>query len=177
MAGLERDVAGQPRDTAGPEIPLADAAAILGVTQEAVRKRLRRGSLIGGKRRGEWWVRLPLDEAGHGEPRRDTRAGPGGTERDAERDMAGRLTLAEVRLAEVERQRAQLEGQVDFLQRELERAAEAQAELRRLLAMALQTRALPAPRAEVHADVKPHAAGQAPAPAPPAPWWKRFWRW
>jgi hypothetical protein len=74
-------VAGPERDTAGREVPLAEAALLLGTTQEAVRKRLRRGSLRGGKHAGEWCVVLPpeLDPRPTGAGQRGTR---GGTRRD-----------------------------------------------------------------------------------------------
>ena len=37
-------------------LPLAEAAARAGVTPEALRKRIQRGTVVGRKRRGQWYV-------------------------------------------------------------------------------------------------------------------------
>jgi hypothetical protein len=42
-----------------PDVPLREAADRLGVAPEALRKRLQRGSLLGRKVEGEWYVALP----------------------------------------------------------------------------------------------------------------------
>ena len=43
-------------------VTVAEAAAILGVSEDAVRKRLRRGTLAGGKDGKEWYVFLRANE-------------------------------------------------------------------------------------------------------------------
>src|SRR5215211_5142282 len=44
------------------EVPLAEAATLLGLTPEAVRLRLRRGKTLRGTRRADgWYVALPSD--------------------------------------------------------------------------------------------------------------------
>jgi hypothetical protein len=169
-------VAGQQRDMAGREVPLAEAATILGTTQEAVRKRLRRGSLLGGKHGGEWCVVLPpeLDPrsngAGHGGTERDTAPADGGTEEDPRRDTAGQAAVLEARLQEVERHRdalaAQLAEQNAHLTACLERLREAHV----LLA---QERALPAP------SIPDPEMGAVPINdlSEPRPWWARLAAW
>jgi hypothetical protein len=90
MAGHHPDAAGRGQDVS--EVPLVDAARLLGATPEALRKRLQRGkSLRGIKRDGEWYVRLPAavvarqDAAGR---RPDAVSGHG---RDAAGPAAGRI--------------------------------------------------------------------------------------
>ena len=65
--------AGRGQDMAGHgEQPLAAAAAQLGITPEALRKRLQRGTVDGCKRDGEWYVRLDSQQD-TGLPRQDDR--------------------------------------------------------------------------------------------------------
>jgi hypothetical protein len=142
-------VAGQQRDTAGREVPLAEAAVLLGTTQEAVRKRLRRGSLQGGKHAGEWRVLLPPEleprpnGAGHGGPERDTAPHDGGTEEDTRWDAAGQVAILKARLEEVERHRDWLTTELAERNTHLTAALERLREAHVLLA---QRPALPAPR-------------------------------
>ncbi len=51
----------QPDTDTMPAVPVAEAARILNVTPDAIRARLRRGTLLGGKRGSEWFVQLPTD--------------------------------------------------------------------------------------------------------------------
>lgn len=53
-----------PDELAPPSFPLASAAERLGTTTEAVRMRLRRGSLRGFKQGRQWFVYLPDDAGG-----------------------------------------------------------------------------------------------------------------
>lgn len=59
-------MAGQRQDG----LPIADASALLGLSREALRKRLTRGTLNGYKQDGTWFVVLPPDA-----PRQDGMAG------------------------------------------------------------------------------------------------------
>ncbi len=61
-------------------VTVIDAARILGVSTDAVRARLRRGTLEGEKIEGEWHVRLP-----HRQDADRTSAEPTGTQQDSDR--------------------------------------------------------------------------------------------
>ena len=63
------------------EVPLAEAAKRLGLSPDALRKRLARGSMQGFKRGDQWYMLLPTDPTGHvqdnGRSRpEDDRSGP-----------------------------------------------------------------------------------------------------
>jgi hypothetical protein len=170
-----------------PPVPLVDAARTLGCSRDAVRKRLDRGSLRGVKRHGQWYVYLDAADATV-DASSDAAWTPSTGRVDAFVDAI--LDGADARwtppdatpdtsdavLAEVCRQRDQLEatvadlrGRLDTAEAHLTAAEQAQAELRRLLAAALQQRALPAPRdAE---DPSSHRANL------PRPWWARLAWW
>lgn len=45
-------------DKGQDELALSEAARILGITPEAIRKRIQRGDMVGEKRGGRWYVRL-----------------------------------------------------------------------------------------------------------------------
>jgi hypothetical protein len=47
-----------------PMLPLAEAAQQLGLTTEALRKRINRGTIVGRKRRGQWYVELDTVPSG-----------------------------------------------------------------------------------------------------------------
>jgi hypothetical protein len=142
-----------------PPVPLADAARTLGCSRDALRKRFDRGSLRGVKRRGQWYVYLDAADAtvdaipdatwtpsaGRVDAFVDAMmdgADARWTPPDATPDTSAAL------LEEVRHQRDQLEATVADLRARLDGSEQAQAELRRLLALALQTRALPEPRGE-----------------------------
>jgi hypothetical protein len=63
--------------TVAPTVTVPEAARILGVSVDAVRSRLRRGTLEGEKIEGEWHVRLPDRQDGD-----RTSADPTGTRQD-----------------------------------------------------------------------------------------------
>ena len=146
------------------EVDLAAAAVRLGITPEAVRKRIHRHQLTGIKRGGKWYVVLPADQNG---------AGP---HPDSEQDHAA---LVE-----------QLRSENAYLRRQLESTlADLTEEARRrdhIIAGLLQRVAeLPAPPGQDTAGPEQDtrqdrpSPGQASAPAPAAqvrrPWWA-FWR-
>jgi len=161
MAGHGQDVAGRGLDAA--EVPLVEAARLLNTTPEALRKRLQRGkSIRGTKRDGEWYVRLPAAVASRGQ---DAGSPPSGRVQDVGRDTAGHGQDAST-----PREDPFARELVDVLEAEVADLRQANGELRRLLALALQTRALPAPR-----DIPTDPSG-APTESSRAPWWQR-WRW
>jgi hypothetical protein len=171
MKGRHSDAAPDAMRT--PPVPLVDAARTLGCSRDALRKRLDRGSLRGVKRRGQWYVYL--DAADATVDARPDAAWTLSTGRvdafvDAILDGADarwtpldvtRNTSATI-LAEVCRQRDQLEPKVADLRARLATAEQAQAELRRLLAAALQQRVIEAPR---------EAESFTESVAKPRPWW------
>lgn len=145
-------MAGPVQDGAGRAVPVAEAAALLGVTPETLRKRLWRGQVPGVKLDGQWFVTLSgTEQDGAGltagpvpdAPEQD--AGPSVTEQDS-------APL----VAQLQSENAWLRDQVEALH---ERLREAHV----LLA---QERALPAPAAEAQ------ICGNEPA----RPWYLR-WAW
>lgn len=139
-------------------IPVSQAAAQLGISLAAMRKRLQRGQLRAYKVEGEWRVVLPVQPGPIPES-----YGPGTpSPMDSGQDTAV------------------LQGQVEALTRAnarlavaLERSQQGEAELRRLLAVALQPVApLPAPRAETAGE---QPVTVEPAERPARRWWA-FWR-
>jgi len=163
-----------------PPVPLVDAARTLGCSRDALRKRLDRGTLRGVKRRGVWYVYLDAADAtldadwtpstgrvdAFVDAMRDG-ADARWTPPDATPDMSAAV------VAELRHQRDQLEatvvdlrGRLDQAEAHLIAAEQAQAELRRLLAAALQQRALPAPTNLVRETDE----------VAQRPWWQR-WAW
>lgn len=173
MAGHGQDVAGRGLDAG--EVPLVEAARLLNTTPEALRKRLQRGkSMRGHKRDGEWYVRLPAAVASRGQ---DAGSPPSGRVQDAAQDTAGHgLDVSTPLLAELRHQRDQLEATVGDLRARLDAREQAEAELRRLLALALQQRALPAPT-----SVSSRSASDPDETTQPCvvsrPWWQRWAGW
>jgi hypothetical protein len=173
MAGQWRDnMADDGPQPACVAVPVAVAAENLGITQEAVRKRMRRGTLRGEKRGAAWFVLLAPDAAGW----RDV-AGhggtDGGTEPDDWRDTAGPppkpVDDHGVLVAQLQAENARLAAA-------LERSQQGEAELRRLLAASEQRR-LPMP---VDVTTAPEPAENGPVGADSAsqasrPWWA-LWR-
>jgi hypothetical protein len=103
-------VAGHEQDQAGRAVPVAEAAAQLGVIAETLRKRLWRGQVPGVKLDGQWFVYADhLHQNGTG-PVPDTAGQPAGLscpEQDSEQDTA---PLVEQRESENAGLRAQLEA-------------------------------------------------------------------
>jgi len=163
------------RTTTPPSgVSLDEAAAQLGISRDAVRLRIRRGSLNATRVNGRWVVDLngrdgdvvrtlpvandrvrPLVEAELAQLR-------------LERDHAREL------LTRVEAEQERTVKQLDTLAEEVRQAAVERAELRRLLAEAI--RSLPAPSF----TMTPEKTGSPPmdmetTAKPPRPWWA-FWR-
>jgi hypothetical protein len=63
-----------PTDTTGEVLPVATAAAVLGITSDVVRARIRRGKLRGEKRGGAWCVFMPDADRRDTTPDRDATA-------------------------------------------------------------------------------------------------------
>lgn len=135
------------RQDAGPGITVEEAAAVLGITIAAVRKRLERGQLSGERQGRRWIVYLdaePTPRPAHGATGDRTHA-------DARQDAGqGELDALRRYAATLEDQLRTKDGQLMALSLTVERL----------------TRALPAP-----AD-SPASEAQPPSPRP---WWSR-WR-
>ena len=81
-------------------LPMREAAAVLGVTQDAIRARIRRGTIEARKESGRWMVAVPVDV------------------QDAARDTTATDVGAAARIAALEADAAALRTQV-AVQREL----------------------------------------------------------
>ena len=161
--------------------PIAEAARRLGLTPGAVRKRIRRGTLLAYKGLdGQWHVPVPQDNP------RDTPAGDDGqapaydAAQDAAQD-AGQATshpdqtalyerLIEQQASEIAHLRAELERERDRAARERERAD--------TIIMHLSQRPieLQAPTPAAKGATQDVTTAEASAPAPPRRWWQ-VWRW
>ncbi len=142
-----------------PTVTVSEAAAALGISPDAVRGRLQRGTLEGEKVKGTWHIFLPIPS----EPTVDQQAidGPStGHQRDAlVAHLEGEVTYLRERLEEADRQRGYLQQQ---LERERQRADVLQA-------LGTGTTSETSPE-----------AGESPETGEPAPtgvlaWWRRLW--
>ena len=156
-------------------VPIAAAATALGLSVEAVRKRIRRGTLQASKVSGEWRIVLPAgldggqdDAIPAGQDGQDERsAGVQDGGRDAGQDAA-RTELVEQLRGEV----AWLREETARLHRRLKESETAQAEMRRLLlAHAPAARALPAGEASGPPEQVPQ---HVPSSPPRRSWWRRL---
>jgi excisionase family DNA binding protein len=126
------------------ELTIAEAATALGVSVDTVRRRIRRGDLRARRdEHGRYLITLEMDSAETPAAKRAR-----GAEAETERE----LTHTREVLAEVRRQRDQLEQQVAALQEQISAAATERSELRQLLAMHMRAAQLPAPAGEESAS-------------------------
>jgi len=125
-------------------VDVATAAALLGITSDAVRARIRRGSLTAEKRAGRWFVFLPERDTKRDTARHDA------TERDTPTGELGRLR-----------------SEVEYLRRKLDAADE---ERRAMVAtIARLTQALPPPVEDLDVPGREGAGG-----GDHVPWWRRL---
>jgi len=96
-----------------PTVTVSEAAAALGISHDAVRGRLQRGTLEGEKVKGTWHIFLPPPS----EPTGDQQAidGPStGHQQDAlVTHLEGEVTYLRERLEEADRQRGYLQQQLE----------------------------------------------------------------
>lgn len=90
-------------------LSVAEAAAALGVSTDAIRKRLSRGTLEGEKVDGQWHVLLPDDAP-------DTDAPPSETRHATSQDMSGQAS--ETRIADLQATIEDLRSRLDWAQDE-----------------------------------------------------------
>jgi hypothetical protein len=109
-------------------IPIAEAAALLDLSQEAVRKRINRGTLAGYKRDGGWYVVLAPGDLPSGRPdgRTAGRQDESAQRQDSEPlEAAYRVTPAEIEQA-VSRTSAQYMGDLRTMLAEVGKVYEGQ---------------------------------------------------
>ncbi len=145
-------------------VTIAEAARVLGLSTDAVRKRLHRGTLAGEKI-GETW-RVFLEAETVEEPAQD-RPDPSSREPDSDRTRPD--ALVEALREEVAFLRRELETRTDELQRRDVLLREALARIPALGAGQDAPVAAPKPQHEVPPVV--------PAAGPSVPWWKFWERW
>ena len=165
---------------------LAEASQILGLSQEAIRKRLHRGTLQGCKVDGRWMVRLPTG-------RLDADRDDPDACQDARQDVAGRLAgrpddgtwtasgcpderqdARDALLERLYRDNLELAGRCGFLQA---RVQDLEREVQLLRAPSGELRQMPDP------DLAPTSNPPAPTAnghdlgteCPPRPPWWKFW--
>ena len=96
-----------------PTVTVSEAAVVLGISPDAVRGRLQRGTLAGEKVKGTWHIFLPTPS----EPTGDQQAidgPPPGHQRDAlVAHLEGEVTYLRERLEEADRQRGSLQQQLE----------------------------------------------------------------
>ena len=175
---------GHRQDTDRLGLSVGEAAAILGVTPDAIRARLHRGTLAGEKQAGTWRVWLP-DDVPDQPDRQDTdRTDPVG-QQDTRQDATGPRQDAPTGEAEALRAHvAHLAGEVDYLRGELAaRSRELASERER--ADVLQQLALqripalaggddpPQPPAQAAPEGR-HAPIRATTAQDARPWWRRI---
>lgn len=90
-------------------LSVAEAAAALGVSTDAVRKRLTRGTIEGEKIDGQWHVILPDDAP-------NTDASPSDTRRASDQDTSGQES--ETRIADLQATVEDLRARLDWAQGE-----------------------------------------------------------
>ena len=150
----------------GTVLPVPQAAARLGITPDAVRARLHRGTLAGEKEGGAWRVFFPPvpPVASTG-----TQQDATGTEQDTDRH-GGDVAIA------------RLEAENAYLRQVLDAEIEARRRADHLVAGLMER--LPELPASTDREHAPQSANTGPqrddtsaeAPEPPRVWWRHWWR-
>ncbi len=145
---MEEDRTGQPGPT-NQRVTVPEAAELLGITAEAVRMRIKRGTLRSQRQGGRVFVLL-----GQGQP----------TEQPTDRPDEPNALIS------------QMQGRIDSLERQLKEAAERDRENRRII-VALTSRipAIEAPQdaQDVTEGTEPRSYAAGPQEGARRPWWRR----
>jgi excisionase family DNA binding protein len=145
---------------------IPEAARLLGISEEAVRGRIKRGTLESVKVGGRTHALLDADQTRLDDDRTDA-----GTPRESE--FSALTSALEARIESLERQQ-------ELLERQLDQANERDRENRRLLAAALERipPQLEAPQTSEDAPGRPAepSEGVEPYPEESTPWWRRILR-
>jgi len=111
-------------DTRPETVDSHQASQFLGITEDAIRKRITRGTLEGYKEDGRWYVRLPNSNQNH----RTTDPNRPEIDQTEGKDLA--ITAMEGRIASLETQLATKDQQIDQLHHLLAQTALKQAPAR-----------------------------------------------
>lgn len=151
-------------------ISVADAARILGTTAEAVRQRVKRGSLGSYKVDKRLYVIVPATDT-----RPETRP-DGATEQRRDNDQDAMVRTLQERITGLERELERWQQQAGDWQQQAERQTMIAAEQTRIASGLLQRLQLEAPRETAAAAVVQTETREEASPAPTTrrPWW-RFW--
>jgi len=154
------------RPTDQEPVNIDTAARVLGITREAVRLRIRRGTLVAEKWEGHWvvWPGRSLHVVGPDQP--TNRPEPRASRRNARRAIPEDLTA--VTVSGKDREITRLEETVRLLTVELEARRRETAELHVLLQRSQGSVALPLGRVD-HAPDRPTDRPTMPR----LPWWRR----
>lgn len=134
-----------------PRVTVQEAARALGVTEQAIRKRIKRGTLEAETEGRRVYVYLDASETSY-EPSRDAVTNP-----------ASDALIS------------QMQARIDSLERSLESERDANRENRRLLAAALERRALESHEAsEDSSGVPPESGNFETSQRKDKPWWRRI---
>ncbi len=148
----------QDKDTQG--VPLAEAAARLGISEELVRKRIYRKKLKGYKVDGRWHVVLNGQDQRHATPQ-DSRQDPSGQVQDRQDSFA--RELIDSQKTEIEFLRSELSARTEELRRKDHIIAALTDTLKqRLPELEPGTPATPSPRQSTQQERS---------------WWQRFFGW
>jgi len=154
--------------TSGKRVSVYDAAEVMGVTVDAIRKRISRGTIPHERdEQGRVWVLLD-------------------TVPDPDQDTASKVQDTDQPQSEPTALISQMQDRIDSLERQLEQERQANSEHRRLLAAALERipPAIEAPASPEERETPETAAdaseGASPRPDAPGaqegaqrPWWRR----
>jgi hypothetical protein len=148
---------------------VAQLAERLGIITRAVRKRIAAGQLVAERTAHGWAIALPPTESTTelAEPLAER-----GELCPAPAELPAEPAAPKTELAEPSGELTALRAQVAWLQAEIERRDTAEAELRRLLAAALQQRALPGPTSP---QVDPELRSESDHAS--RPWWAALLWW
>jgi excisionase family DNA binding protein len=189
LAGMENGTGAAVRGTQAAgggtrRYTVAQAARRLGLSERGIRRRIETGTLAAERTAHGWRITADALAAAMDASQDGTEAALGGTASAANGteaaeggtgaafvppDTAERLAVAEAVLAEVR-------GERDELRERLRQAEQERAELRRLLAGALQRPALAPGIRQADTGAAAEADTQI-VEQPPRPWWARFWPW
>ncbi len=146
---------------AGRGMPIGDAAKHFGVTTQAIRKRIKRGTLLATKGEdGTWTVYLPDDDP------------VGDTDQDAGRDV-----VAAASIDALNRLVAQLESENTYLRTELSRVGDqhAESERRRDILLSRFAETLEAlPHTTTSPDTIHRRQRAEPSETPKRSWWREL---
>jgi hypothetical protein len=146
-------------------VTVAEAAQLLGLSAEAVRSRVQRGTLKSKKERGTVYVLLDSERLSSDQT--SSKRHPNGDEDTTQTDARAHLDGDQTRFI------ASLEGQIEWLRREVERKDTIIMSLSQSIA-ALEAPAAPEPRESDISASEDKGNGDVPPQEEQRSWWRRF---